>query len=72
MEQDIQVNDEAIDGTGTQNNQTTSTNAPDDQDALIAMLKQDLEAERAKSSDLDDKLKRTLAESMNMRKRMDK
>ena len=40
MEQDIQVNDEAIDGTGTQNNQTTATNAPDDQDALIAMLKQ--------------------------------
>lgn len=45
---------------------------PNDKDALIALLTQDLEAERAKVSEMDDRIKRTIAESMNLRKRMEK
>ncbi|MFN8439858.1 MAG: nucleotide exchange factor GrpE [Caldilineaceae bacterium] len=46
--------------------------ASNETETLITMLKQELEAEQAKVRELDDKLKRTIAESMNMRKRMDK
>lgn len=72
METENQEIDEISEGEAVPGSESKATVDTDDKDALIALLQQDLEAERKKNSDLDDKLKRTIAESMNMRKRMDK
>jgi molecular chaperone GrpE len=44
----------------------------DEKEALIAALQQELAAEKAKAQDYYDKLQRTVAESANTRKRMEK
>lgn len=75
MEQENQITEELPQSEApldSDHESAPAENAVNETDALIAMLKQELEAEHAKVSELDDKLKRTIAESMNMRKRMDK
>lgn len=75
MEQENQIVEENPQSESANQNADGTTapeNAGNATDQLIAMLKQELEAEQAKVRELDDKLKRTIAESMNMRKRMDK
>ncbi len=45
---------------------------PNDKEAVIGSLQKELEEARAKVVDMDDKLKRTIADSMNIRKRLEK
>ena len=75
MEQENQIVEETpqSDSAGHQTEETPAAESTGNEtENVITSLKQELEAEQGKVRELDDKLKRTIAESMNMRKRMDK